>query len=234
MKSRPFGARKIPRPGDVLPGASRREKEVTVSEKIRLLIVDDHAVVREGLQAMLAPAPGIDRIATASCGADAEMACAARAPHVILLDVRMPGSDGFHALEAILRRWPQIRIIMLSASATTSEVKLARQHGAAGYLSKSADRVTLLRAIQTVADGGTCFQADPAPAATAGPVLSARELEVLQHLGRGLGNDELGRVLGVSGETIKSHLKAIFGKLGVAARAEAVTRGYELGLLSVP
>jgi len=223
--------KKIPRAGDVPGGPAMRKGSMTAVEEICLLIVDDHAVVREGLQAMLAPDPGIGQIVIAASGAEAEKVCATLQPRVVLLDVRMPGFDGFAALENILRCWPQTRVLMLSSSANAAEVKLARQHGAAGYLSKSADRATLLRAIHAVAAGGTCFA--PEPAATSSVVLSARELEVLQHLGRGLGNDDLGRALGVSGETIKSHLKAVFTKLGVAGRAEAVTRGYELGLLLV-
>lgn len=200
--------------------------------KIRLLIVDDHAVVREGLEAMLRRDPYFAKIATASSGMEAIALCAALGPHVILLDVRMPGNDGFSVLETLLQRWPQIRIVLLSASATSAEVKLARRLGAAGYLPKTSDRQTLVQAIHTVAGGGTCYAADPEPA-NAQSTLSARELEVIRHLGRGLSNHDLGRVLGVSEHTIKSHLKAIFGKLGVADRAEAVARAYELGLVSV-
>lgn len=207
---------------------------MNMSNQLRLLIVDDHAVVREGLQAMLGPDPNISNISVASCGAEAEQACTADRPHVILLDIRMPGSDGFFVLRSILGRWPETRIIMLSSSATTAEVKLARQYGAAGYLKKSTGRAELLESIHLVAAGGTCFQAeDDVMVSRESPVLSARELEVLQHLGRGLGNEGLGRVLGVSSETVKSHLKSIFIKLGVTSRTEAVTRAYELGLLSV-
>ena len=85
--------------------------------------------------------------------------------------------------------------------------------------------------IRSAAAGATVFPVDPTPAPSGGPALSARELEVLRHLGRGLSSQELGRVLGISGETVKSHIKAIFHKLGVADRAEAVVRAYELGLL---
>jgi DNA-binding NarL/FixJ family response regulator len=200
--------------------------------KIRLLIVDDHAVVREGLEAMLRRDPFFAKIATASSGAETIAICNTLNPHVILLDVRMPGNDGFNVLETLLQRWPQVRVVLLSASATVAEVKLARRFGAAGYLPKTSDRQTLVQAIHTVAAGGTCFAAEPEPA-TSQSSLSARELEVIRHLGRGLSNYDLGRALGVSEHTIKSHLKAIFGKLGVADRAEAVARAYELGLVSV-
>jgi DNA-binding NarL/FixJ family response regulator len=180
---------------------------------------------------MLSPAPAITEIATAACAADAIKACESFGPDVVLLDVRMPGGDGFQALDEIRANWPEIHVIMLSSSATAPEVNLARLHGAAGYVGKSVDRSTLLDVIHRVAAGGTCFQPDE-QSAIGSAVLSPRELEVLRHLGSGHGNEDLGRALGVSGETIKSHLKSIFQKLDVSGRAEAVARGYELGLLS--
>ena len=223
---------RLPQAGDGGTSPPASNADVIAVPPLRLLIVDDHAVVREGLQAMLASDPGIAAIATAA-GVDEAVARVAECqPLVMLLDLRMPGGDGFAALARLLPRWPALRILVLSASATVAEVALARRHGAAGYLSKSADRATLLRAIHAVAGGGTCFPPEPEPSAGADVGLSARELEVLHHLGRGLSNDDLGRALGVSGETIKSHLKAVFTKLGVAGRAEAVARAYDLGLLS--
>ncbi len=204
---------------------------MTADSSLRLLIIDDHAVVREGLEAMLGIDPCFEAIATAGSTEEALPYCEDFRPHVILLDLKMPGSDGFNALEIIRQRWPEIRVIILSASATAAEVKLARRNGAAGYLGKSSDRATLLKAIRSAAAGGTVFPIDPVPAPSEGPSLSARELEVLRHLGRGLSSQDLGRALGISAETVKSHIKAIFHKLGVADRAEAVVRAYELGLL---
>lgn len=205
---------------------------MTPEQALRLLIIDDHAVVREGLEAMLGADPNFGRIATAASTEEALPICESLRPCVVLLDLRMPGSDGFNALEIIQQRWPEIRVLVLSASATAAEVKLARRSGAAGYLSKSADRATLLEAIQTVAAGGLVFSQDPDPCPSSCAALSARELEVLRHLGRGLSREELGQALGISAETVKSHIKAIFQKLGVADRAEAIARAYELGLLS--
>ena len=201
--------------------------------KLRLLIIDDHAVVREGLEAMLGVEPCFESIATAASTEEALPVCDSFRPQVVLLDLRMPGSDGFNALEIIHRRWPETRVLILSASATAAEVKLARRNGAAGYLSKSADRAAIMSAICTAAAGGWVFPQEAALPPADGPTLSARELEVLRHLGRGLSSQDLGRALGISPETVKSHIKAIFHKLAVVDRAEAVARAYELGLLSV-
>jgi DNA-binding NarL/FixJ family response regulator len=200
---------------------------------LRLLIIDDHAVVREGLEAMLGADPGIGRIATAASTDEALPVCESLHPHVVLLDLRMPGSDGFNALEIIHQRWPEIHVLILSASATVAEVRLARRNGAAGYLSKSDDRATLMDAIRTVAAGGLVFCHEAEPSTAPSVTLSARELEVLRHLGRGLSNQQLGLALGISSETVKSHIKAIFHKLDATDRAEAISRAYEFGLLSI-
>ncbi|MEY3896940.1 MAG: hypothetical protein RLZZ214_2461 [Verrucomicrobiota bacterium] len=206
---------------------------MTSEKPLRLLIIDDHAVVREGLEAMLGAVSGFERIATAASTEEALPVCESLRPHVVLLDLRMPGSDGFNALEIIRQRWPEIHVLILSASATVSEVQLARRNGAAGYLSKSADRATLMGAIRRVASGGLVFSQETTPSASSPVTLSARELEVLRHLGRGLSNLQLGQALGISPETVKSHVKAIFHKLDATGRAEAISRAYEFGLLSI-
>lgn len=200
-------------------------------EIFRLLIVDDHSVVRGGLEAMLSVVPGIDLIRTATDGAEALTLCASFDPHIVLLDLRMPGMDGHSTLEAIVREWPHIRVIILTGNDTPAEAKLARRQGAAGFLSKSADPDTLLRVIENVTAGTTWFPdlRDREPAEDHG--ISGRELEVLRHLTRGLTNDEIGCALGVTGQTIKGHLKSIYLKLEAATRAEAVNRAHELRLV---
>ncbi|WP_345714484.1 response regulator transcription factor [Luteolibacter yonseiensis] len=200
--------------------------------KIRLLIVDDHAMVREGLEAMLSVDTRFESILTASSREETMEILARASPHLVLLDLRMPGFDGFNVLETVLGRWPSMRVLILSAGATGPEVRLARSKGARGYICKSAGRAALLEAIDTVIDGRTFFE-DGAAREEDDLTLSARELEVLRHLGRSLSADELGVVFGISKHTVKSHLKAIFMKLGVAGQAEAVTRGYEMGLITV-
>ena len=118
-------------------------------------------------------------------------------------------------------------------SATPPEVKLAKRLGAAGYLPKTTGRATLIEMINKVAAGGTCFSIETAPDNPSQAELTSRELEVVRHLGRGLSNHDIGRTLGISEHTIKSHLKAIFVKMEVSDRAEAVARAYELGFMSV-
>jgi DNA-binding NarL/FixJ family response regulator len=206
---------------------------MTSDPKLRLLIIDDHAVVREGLEAMLAADPCFAGIATAASTEEALPLCEEFRPDVLLLDLRMPQCDGFSALEIIHHRWPAIRVLVLSAGASRTEIKLVKRNGASGFISKSADRSTLTGAIRTVAGGGTYFPSEASAESGDLPAISARELEVLRHLGRGLSSQELGLALGIGTETVKSHVKSIFHKLEVTDRAEAVARAYELGLLTV-
>ncbi|CAN5794601.1 response regulator transcription factor [soil metagenome] len=223
---------KTPRSGRCKTPVSKAMKNVPPLEpKLRLLIVDDHAVVRGGLEAMLALAPGIDRIATAADGAEAMRVCAAFEPNVVLLDLRMPGMDGHSTLEAIMTRWPGLRVIILTGNETSGDMKLAQRHGAAGFLSKSAEPKTVLSVIHKVAAGSTCFPVSMDHETQDSCGLSGRELEVLRHLVRGLTNGDIGLALGVSGQTIKGHLKNIFAKLDAGSRSEAVSRAHEMKLI---
>jgi DNA-binding NarL/FixJ family response regulator len=207
---------------------SHKTKKPILQTSLRLLIVDDHEVILGGLEAMLYEAPGIESVATASDALTALNLCETFAPHIVLLDLRMPGMDGHSALERLSQDWPQVRVIILSGSDSAAEIKLAKRNGAAGFISKSSDPAGLLRIIHSIAAGGSYFPSSPTPDTNE---LSTRELEVLQHLVRGLTNEEIGRVLGVTGQTIKGHLKLMFPKLGVATRTEAVARAQERGLI---
>jgi len=198
---------------------------------LRLLIVDDHSVVSAGLEAMLSVMPGIGPITTAADGAEALRLCASEPPDLVLLDLRMPVMDGHCTLEALRQRWPEIRVIVISGSELAADVKLVRRLGASAFLSKSADPATVLRVIEIVAAGGTYFTETRETHAAADCQLSPREIEVLRHLARGLTNDDIGLALGVSGQTVKGHLKHLFPKLSAATRAEAVSRAYEMGLV---
>lgn len=210
----------------------RQTSALGMDGKIRLLIVDDHAMVREGLEAMLSVDPRFECILTASSREETMQVLEESRPHLILLDLRMPGFDGFNVLDTVLARWPEMRVLILSAGATGPEIHLVRRTGARGYICKTAKRDALLKAIDTVIAGGTFFE-DHVTADETDATLSARELEVLRQLGRSLSAEELGVVLGISKHTVKSHLKSIFAKLGVAGQAEAVARAYEMGIITV-
>ncbi len=199
--------------------------------KLSLLIVDDHSIVLAGLKALLCTDAGIGCVETASSAKEAIHLCSEFHPDVVLMDLRMPGQDGFHVMASMLEHWPDLRVIILSGTASKADISLARRSGAMGYLDKSVKRKVLVHSIRTVASGGTVFSSRP-ELERGVPALTGRELEVIQHLVRGLNNDELGRVLGVGIETIKSHLRSIFVKLAVASRTEAVARAYALGLVS--
>lgn len=196
---------------------------------IRILIVDDHTVVLGGLQGMLSAVPGILKITTANDGEAALRECARFKPHVVILDLRMPVMDGHRTLQAIVKSWPDCRVIIFTGNDSLAEMKLAKRNGAAGFLSKSADPSALLTAIQKVAAGGMSFPATDLSENSCG--LSPRELEVLHYLAKGLTNDEIGTALFVSCETIKVHLKHIFAKLGVSTRTEAVTQFHQQGFI---
>lgn len=197
---------------------------------LTLLIVDDHTVVREGLEVMLRSSRDIRSVTTAGSAHEAREACSVSLPDVVLLDLRMPGEDGFSALTSLFEAWPTLRIIILSGSATPAEIALARRTGAHGYVSKTASRAVLLDAILSVAAGETSFPPEPRPSGPASS-LTSRELEVIQQLSRGLTSHEIGLALGITEYTVKGHLKLIYQKLEAADRAEAVGRCYELGLL---
>ena len=197
---------------------------------ICILLVDDHSLVRDGVEAILQLEPDFHQILHAASCAEALAVVRAEVPDIVLLDRRMPEGDGLDLLIELRQIAPQARVIMMTASATPSEVARARSLGAAGHLPKSVRRATLVGAIRVVIAGGTCFEAQAGPVSAA-PALSPRELEVLENLRRGLSNQDISRVLGIGEYTVKAHMKGIFAKLGAANRSEAVTLGFELGIL---
>ncbi|MDW8319542.1 MAG: response regulator transcription factor [Anaerolineae bacterium] len=196
---------------------------------IRLLIADDHPVVRDGLRGMLAGQPDLQVVGEAGDGAAAVALAAELLPDVILMDLRMPVLDGVAAIRQIRARQPAAAILVLTTYDTDSDILPAIEAGATGYLLKDAPREELYRAIRATSRGETVLA--PAVAARllgkmrapAEEKLSARELEVLSLVARGASNAEIAQALHISEATVKSHLLHIFGKLGVADRAAAVT-----------
>jgi DNA-binding NarL/FixJ family response regulator len=203
---------------------------------IRLLLVDDHSMVRMGFAALLGAEEGFEIAAEAEDAPLVQQAYRLSLPDVVLMDVRMPGGSGLDALGKLLAEFPEARVIMLSTYDLDAPIMEAYERGARGYLLKSVKRDVLIESVREVMRGGTCFPENWA--ARTGLIgqslrLTPRELETLDLLRRGLSNRDIGLALGVSENTAKAHVKAIFAKLEVADRAEAVAVAYESGLLQI-
>ncbi|MEU0479937.1 response regulator transcription factor [Streptosporangium sp. NPDC006013] len=204
---------------------------------LRVMIVDDHPVVREGLRGMLEAAPGISVAGEAASGDEAVVRAGELRPDVILMDLRMPDGDGVSATSRILAEWPESRVIVLTTYETDADIVRAVEAGAAGYLLKDTSRADLLAAIRSAAQGETVLSPSVATRLVTrmrAPVtesLSPRETEVLSLVARGLTNAEIGKALFISEATVKTHLLRVFGKLGVSDRTAAVTTALDRGLL---
>jgi DNA-binding NarL/FixJ family response regulator len=205
---------------------------------IKLLLVDDHPVVREGLRGMLAGEDDIAVVAEAGSAAEAVAAARTGEPDVVLMDLRMPGGDGVEATVRVLSQRPQARVVVLTTYETDSDILRAVEAGAAGYLLKDATRQELAQAIRAAARGETVLAPSVAAKLVSrlrSPVeLSRREIEVLRLVARGHTNAEVGRELLISEATVKTHLLRAFAKLGVADRTAAVTAALERGILPAP
>ncbi|SEG79816.1 DNA-binding response regulator, NarL/FixJ family, contains REC and HTH domains [Nonomuraea solani] len=204
---------------------------------IKLLIVDDHPVVRDGLSSMFAREPDFEVVGEAGDGAEAVRLVEALRPDVVLMDLRMPGMDGVSATRELAGLAGGVRVLVLTTYDTDSHVLPAIEAGATGYLLKDAPRDELLRAVRATARGEAVLAPSAAAllmsrvrSSAAGP-LSQRELEVLQLVAGGATNRETAAKLFVTEATVKSHLLNIYGKLGVGDRAAAVTEAFNRGLL---
>lgn len=195
---------------------------------IKLMIVDDHPVVREGLVAMLESAKGFRVAASSGSGEDAVSEFLKARPDVIVLDIRLPGMDGFETLERMRRFVPDVKVLLLAGMPLREELDRAKKMGAGGYLPKNIQHTRLLDAIRSVAAGGP-FQEESLPEVP--NMLSSRELEVLRYVTLGKTRDEVGIILGISSETVKSHIKSIQIKMDATNTAAMISRAYELGVL---
>ncbi|KAB8185194.1 response regulator [Nonomuraea phyllanthi] len=204
---------------------------------IRLIVVDDHPIVRDGLRGMFTGEPGFEVVGVAGDGAQAVSLAEELRPDVILMDLRMPGTDGVTAIRRLAERGSTARVLVLTTYDTDSDVLPAIEAGATGYLLKDAMPEELVRAVRAAARGEAALSPSVATRllgqvrAPAAP-LSARELEVLSLIARGSTNREAAARLFISEATVKSHLLHIYAKLGVNDRAAAVAAAFERGLFN--
>jgi two-component system NarL family response regulator len=204
------------------------------SKPIRVLVVDDHFMVRMGLSASLNVEPDMEVVAEA---ANCEMALTAyrqHRPRLVIMDVRLPGPSGAEATAAIVQEFPEARILMLSTHSGEEEVFRSLQAGARGYILKSAIREELLRAIREVHQGRRYI--DPAVAPLLAErmqhrSLTGRELEVLRMVAKGMGNKEIAAALNIAEVTVKLHVSHVLEKLSVKDRTEAATAALQRGII---
>ena len=202
---------------------------------ISVLLVDDHPTLRVGLETVVKSRPEFQLQGSVASGKEAVEVCRRKGiPDVVILDVRMPDWDGFETLGQLQRVVPKIKVLMLAGLVLKHEVERAREMGAYGYVAKAADPKVVVDAVRAVSRGMTAFATVSRKETQEAELgLSAREMEVLRLMARGLSRSDIAAALHVSSETVKSHSKSMYVKLGAADRAEAVARGYESGLLQV-
>ncbi len=211
-----------------------------MSAPIRVLVVDDHPVVRAGLVGMLDAEPDVEIVGEAGDGEEALVRVAALRPDVVLMDLRMPRLDGAGATARIVAEHPASRVLVLTTYDTDADIVRAVEAGATGYLLKDTPRVQLLEAVRSAARGETVLAPSVAGRllsrmrAPQTETLTPREVQVLAGVAQGLTNAEIGRQLIIGEATVKTHLLRAFAKLGVDDRTRAVTVAMERGLLPPP
>lgn len=214
---------------------------MTSDEAIRVVLVDDHPMFREGLAAVLAAHDGIDLVAEAASGEEAVELAALHQPDVIVMDINLPGVNGIEATRRIVATSPHISVLVLTMYDEDEAVFQAMRAGAHGYLLKGSERDEILHAIRAVGAGQAVFGSKLARrligyfgSRRAGAVpfgdLTDREREVLELVARGRSNAEIAQQLAISAKTVRNHTSNVFAKLHVADRAQAIVRAREAGL----
>lgn len=211
---------------------------------VRILVVDDHQLFREGLAALLNAAAHTTVIGEAGTGTEAVVKADMLAPDVILMDIQMPEMNGIEATRRILADHPKIYVIMLTMLEDDDSLFAAMRAGARGYILKGADKAEVLRTIAAVAEGQALFgpaiasritslfqkRVQTSPTAAAFPDLTERERDVLNLIAQGLNNQEIAQRLVVSGKTVSNHISNIFSKLQVVDRAQAIIKARQAGM----
>jgi DNA-binding NarL/FixJ family response regulator len=203
---------------------------------IRVLVIDDHPIVREGLVTVLADQPEIEVVGAAGSAAEARSLLAQARPEVALLDLELPDVNGLDALPTLLAAWPDLRILVFTAYDGEERVQRALEAGAKGYLLKGVPVAEIVRAVQRVHRGGVYLEARVAAQArvTLGRAtsrLTERERHVLRQAADGLSNKQIAHHLGITERTVKFHLTSIFLKLDAENRAQAVALAIQRGLI---
>ncbi len=213
---------------------------------IRILLVEDHKIVREGTRQLLEQAAGLAVVGEAADGEEAVRLAVALCPDVIIMDVRLPKMNGIEATKAIKAQLPKAHVLVLSAHEDDHYVFPLLDAGADGYLLKTAGGAELARAVRTVYGGGTALDPQIAHKVVGrltrkqlyrtdamAEGLTAREIEVLRHAARGMSNKQIGEALFISSGTVQVHLRNIYGKLGATDRTEAVAYAIRQGWINL-
>lgn len=206
------------------------------SNPFTVMLVDDHFVVRSGLAASLEMEDDIDVVGEADHGDEALKLYRQHHPRVVMMDLQLPGRNGIEVTRDLLAIDPDARVMIFSTFARDDEVREALNTGAAGYLQKSAGREDLMRALRTIADGGTFLPADLArrlKSLQQGPVITPREREILALIAQGRANKEIAAELGNAEDTVKRHISNILEKFDVSDRAQATAEAIRRGIVKV-
>jgi two-component system NarL family response regulator len=207
-----------------------------MADKLRIMLVDDHYLVRMGLASIIALEPDMLVCAEAATGEQAQALFRTQRPDVTLMDLRLPGLSGTETVHAIREEFPDARIVVVSTYVCDEEIYGALQAGAMAYLVKSVQREELVRAVRKAAAGQRHIPPEVAARLAdrvSGSQLSARELEVLRFLVSGRRNRDIANALEIAEGTVKLHVSSILGKLGAVDRTEAVTRALQRGIVQL-